>query len=198
MRANTGCTLCTCRYVLQYRTRVLLDCTLRLEYVRAHGTFVPARAHSTAFFAATFRALRRRRRWVGRRRPSTAILITGTMFAANVSRGIKQLISQPRNAFGPPPMDPLGGEPRSAGAGAEQRDQRSVARGAPDSVARVFPHRRPADFFSLRNPAGGTWVGLDYSHHPLRIAYVARPGAEAADKQKKSVQVWSCIGSVRE
>ena len=109
------------------------------------------------------------------------------MFGAALPRGIKSLATPPRNALTLMPAVAAiagGGE---AGTGAP---------GAPDCVARVFSGVRAADFYALHNPPGSLWIGLDYSLHPLRTGYLLRPEAASAEKQQRSVQVWSGIGQL--
>jgi hypothetical protein len=131
---------------------------------------------------------RRRRRW-DRRRPSAALTsIRFAMFGANVPRGIKELATPPRNALSLLP--PVAAMPAGAVAGT------AAPPGAPDCIARVFAGPRPPDFYTLHNPPGSLWVGLDYIAHPLRRGYLMRPEAAAQEKQLRSVQAWSAIGQL--
>lgn len=104
-----------------------------------------------------------------------------------LARGIKCLTSPPRNALTLAPALP------ATAAGAEAGP---AAPGAPDCVARVFAGGRPADFYALHNPPGSIWIGLDYIAHPLRTGYLLRPEAASAEKQQRSLQVWSGIGQL--
>ena len=53
----------------------------------------------------------------------------------------------------------------------------------PGSVVNVFGTKRPAGFYELTS-LKDTYVGLDYSSHPLRAGNLGRPGLDAQKKRR--------------